>query len=203
MCVVFFVYEISVQAAVGNNKTPLPVMQLLHSECVLPAGHCRGRSEGSGSCIGAQMPLHCPTVGPAASPAGRAGLFVLCCAVFAPSPLGGNSHSAAGSSPGHRPRPREFISAANVCGSSFLRFPHEAERKRVSFLFVCHQLVSFRFDRLPSLMFPSEGGDCVFVPGRITCRYSGCLEKEGTDCLFTERSQEAIRQKIALENGSF
>lgn len=37
------------------------------------------------------------------------GLFVLCCVLFAPSPLGDNSHSAASSSPGQTPQ--RFISS--------------------------------------------------------------------------------------------
>lgn len=44
------------------------------------------------------------------------GLFVLCCVLFAPSPLGDNSHSAASSTPGHRPCLWKFISmAAALC----------------------------------------------------------------------------------------
>lgn len=42
------------------------------------------------------------------------GLFVLCCVLFAPSPLGDNSHSAASSTMGHHPCLWKFISMA-VC----------------------------------------------------------------------------------------
>lgn len=52
----------------------------------------------------------------------QSGLFVLCCVLFAPSPLGDNSHSAASSTPGHHSGPRKFISmdVNDYCGDLLL-----------------------------------------------------------------------------------
>ncbi len=74
----------------------------------------------------------------------------------------------------------------------------------ICFLFGC-------FDQSLFLIFHLQGCNCVFVPESVTSTCTlGNLKKKAalhsdkrTDCLFTKRSQEAIRQKIALENCSF
>lgn len=130
------------------------------------------------------------------------GPFVLCCVLFAPSPLGDNSHSAASSSAGQGPR--KFISSAPSqveCWSTDLRASASELRRPQS-----HQPI---YDLIGCFFFSSTGNIIVVVgcvPSRCRfCVYSGnkYIKRARTDSLFSKHFQEAFRRKMAPENCSF